>query len=1005
MLSDLLKRDAARAISLALPQEVQAQLRARIPERSDEIEITGDWEGPAEVLIADDFDSGASQAMILLAIDSQKIPVFFAKGAPRLKCGDRLKVHGIRLGRVIGAETAAITPTAAASSCAPTGDQKVAVVLVNFGSTAVLPEYITPSYISPMVFGTSGRSVDGFWREASYGKTSASGVVVGPYTVASNLSCDNMFAISDAAIAAADRDVDFSVYNHVFVLMPRVGGSCHLGLSTVGCTGFSSPSKGYIQGPISWLSADGFGANDAGVQLIAHEGGHGLGLWHASTLGFGTQPLGALTATGVHDEYGDRFSDMGIGLYYAGYYNGHYAAAHKSMLGWFGPGNVQEVSSPGTFVLEPYESKTSGLQALHIRRGLTGTNWLWIEYRQPIGYDTSFQPYGTQPYNGALIHYDDPRYQGYTSLLAFNLLAPGNFTQPALQPGTLWKDPYSELSLTVNSATSDGLSVTVGYEGVLPSCSISLASNPAGRAVQLDGTSYTAPQTIGVPCGSSHTIATTATQSGANGIQYVWSNWSDAGANSHTVIAPASGSGSYTATFATRYFLTINAAAGGTTTPSSGWYNAGQGVQISATPNAGFSFTGWTGSGTGSISGIANPTTITMNGPIAEAANFSGTTGAGLQFVPVAPCRAMDTRSPDGPLGGPFITANTIRTIPIHSSSCGVPSSATAYSLNVTAVPRAGYLGYLTIWPTGQAQPFVSTLNSIDGSVLANGAIVAAGTDGSVNTFATNDVDLVADINGYFTAPATGTLQYFSLAPCRVLDTRQANGTFGGPSLSWNSRSFPILSSGCGVPATARAYALNVTAVPNGPLWYLTAWPTGQSQPNASTINSADGTILANAAIVPAGSNGSVSFYGAGATDLVVDINGYFAPPAPGGLNFYPVNACRLVDTRNANGPLGGPIIGANQSRSFTPASSNCGLPSSASAYSLNVTAVPTGYLAYVTTWPAGQTQPYVSTLNDTKGIALANGALIPTGTGGAISVYVTNTSHVVIDTNGYFSQ
>ena len=70
-----------------------------------------------------------------------------------------------------------------------------------------------------------------------------------------------------------------------------------------------------------------------------------------------------------------------------------------------------------------------------------------------------------------------------------------------------------------------------------------------------------------------------------------------------------------------------------------------------------------------------------------------------------------------------------------------------------------------------------------------------------------------------------------------------------------------------------------MTVVPQGPLGYLTAWPTGQTQPVVSTLNSLDGTVLANAAIVPAGTGGAVSFFASDTTDLVVDINGYFASP------------------------------------------------------------------------------------------------------------------------------
>src|SRR5581483_6311898 len=97
----------------------------------------------------------------------------------------------------------------------------------------------------------------------------------------------------------------------------------------------------------------------------------------------------------------------------------------------------------------------------------------------------------------------------------------------------------------------------------------------------------------------------------------------------------------------------------------------------------------------------------------------------GLQFIPVTPCRVVDTRNADGAFGGPEMGANTSRDFSIPASSCGIPSSAAAYALNVTAVPD-GVLGYLTIWPTGQNQPFVSTLNS-DGRVKANAAIVPAG--------------------------------------------------------------------------------------------------------------------------------------------------------------------------------------------------------------------------------------------------------------------------------------
>lgn len=122
----------------------------------------------------------------------------------------------------------------------------------------------------------------------------------------------------------------------------------------------------------------------------------------------------------------------------------------------------------------------------------------------------------------------------------------------------------------------------------------------------------------------------------------------------------------------------------------------------------------------------------------------------------MTPCRIADTRNPSGPFGGPFLDAKSTRVFSILTSNCGIPSTATAYSLNITVVPR-GPLNYLTAWPSGQAQPFVSTLNSGDGRVKANAAIIAAGPTGAVSFYTTDPTDLVVDITGYFVNANTGS--------------------------------------------------------------------------------------------------------------------------------------------------------------------------------------------------------------------------------------------------------
>jgi hypothetical protein len=149
---------------------------------------------------------------------------------------------------------------------------------------------------------------------------------------------------------------------------------------------------------------------------------------------------------------------------------------------------------------------------------------------------------------------------------------------------------------------------------------VTVQTNPAGLAFSVDGTPYTSRQTFTWASGSSHTIATTSPQSGGTGVQYVWTKWSDHGAISHTV-APTTNA-TYTATFKTQYFLTMTAGTGGRVSPASGWKNSGAGVSISARPANGFSFSSWTGTGTGSYSGTNNPASITMGGPITETGTF-----------------------------------------------------------------------------------------------------------------------------------------------------------------------------------------------------------------------------------------------------------------------------------------------------------------------------------------------------------------------------------------------
>jgi len=327
-----------------------------------------------------------------------------------------------------------------------------------------------------------------------------------------------------------------------------------------------------------------------------------------------------------------------------------------------------------------------------------------------------------------------------------------------------------------------------------------------------------------------------------------------------------------------------------------------------------------------------------------------------------------------------------------------------AYSLNVTVVPT-GSLGYLTIWPTGQGQPLVSTLNSIDGRVKANAAIVPGGTpSGSVSVYVTQTTDVILDINGYFIPSSSSTLAFYPLTPCRVVDTRDSHQPqgLGPPSLAdMEVRDLPVLTSPClqGV-SSPQAYSFNVTVVPvNGqPLNYLTVWPSDQDQPYVSTLNNPTATVVANGAIVPAAANnGNIKVFAYNSTDVIMDINGYFAAPAQNGYSFYAVTPCRVYDSRDNNGQ---PFQGE---RTVSVVSSQCAPPSSATAYVLNATVVPSGFLDYLTLWPDSEQQPVVSTLNAYDGFITSNLAIVP-NLNGSLDAYASQLTQLILDISGYFA-
>ncbi|MFI5117922.1 MAG: protease pro-enzyme activation domain-containing protein [Terriglobales bacterium] len=500
---------------------------------------------------------------------------------------------------------------------------------------------------------------------------------------------------------------------------------------------------------------------------------------------------------------------------------------------------------------------------------------------------------------------------------------------------------------------------------------------------------YTGPFYVAAP--GTYTVNAYSTDNAQNVGYTAYANFTITSNSQNTLTVTKTGNGSGTITSADG---DINC---GSTCSYTYYYE--QPVTLTATPAAGSVVTGWTGCDLS----LGNSCTLNVNADRTATVIFNPPVA--LQFVPVSPCRLVDTRlryGGSGPIqGGTSRIFNLPQLAQSASPPCESLASAAAYSLNVSAVPQ-GILGYLTVWPDGLTRPYTATLNSIDGRIKANAAIVAAGNSQAIDIYATNTTDVVLDIDGYFAPlPNPSALAFYPLTPCRVIDTRNPNGDLGGPSLhGQRERDFPVLeATACNIPSSAQAYSMNFAAVPKHALGYLTVWPTGQTRPVVSTLNDLTGTIVANAAIVPAGAGGNIAVYPSNDTDLVVDIDGYFAPPGTGGLSLYTFSPCRVLDTRMVGD--GQPFSGT-LSPPVNVAASPCAI-SWAQAYVFNATVVPQGPLGYMTLWPDGQQRPLASTLNAMDAMITSNMAIVPS-TNGSVDAYASGITQLVLDISSYFA-
>jgi hypothetical protein len=370
-------------------------------------------------------------------------------------------------------------------------------------------------------------------------------------------------------------------------------------------------------------------------------------------------------------------------------------------------------------------------------------------------------------------------------------------------------------------------------------------------------------------------------------------------------------------------------------------------------------------------------------------------------FVPIAPSRVLDTRTAGGSL-----QPNEARAITVTGGA--VPAGTAAVSLNVTVVDPSA--GYLAVWPADQARPSTSVLNYDNQQTIANAVTVGVSSGGQIAVASSSSANLIIDVVGWYAAPATITNAagqtwavptegggFFGITPTRVLDSRAGRKMAAG-----EARVLPLDLGVDMAGSTAGAVVLNVTAVAPDGSGYLTVVGNGDSLGDVSSLNFGRHAAVANQVTAHVGVGNAIVLYASAPVDVIVDVMGFYTTGSPVAGGFVPVAAQRVLDTRQSI-ILGNAGFDQRTREWDLGIAGTAGVPLSAAAVTLNLTAFDASSSGYFTVWPDGQGRPGSSSLNLGSGDVLANAVTVGLGANNGVGIYTDTSALFLVDVAGWF--
>jgi hypothetical protein len=355
------------------------------------------------------------------------------------------------------------------------------------------------------------------------------------------------------------------------------------------------------------------------------------------------------------------------------------------------------------------------------------------------------------------------------------------------------------------------------------------------------GTVTSSPAGIncGATCSASYDTGTSVTLTASPSAGSTFAGWSGACTGTGSCVVTMNAAQSVTATFNIQQFaLTVSKAGSGTGTVTSSpagincgatcsaSYDTGTSVTLTASPSAGSTFAGWSGACTGTGSCV-----VTMSAAQSVTATFN------IQQFALTVSKA--------------------------GSGTGTVTSSPA-GINCGATCSAVYSGGTTVTLTAAASA---------GSTFTGWSGACTGTGSCVVT-----MSAAQSVTATFTLNTLLGLNFYTLTPCRIVDTRSS----GGPLTPGVVRVIPVAGL-CGVPADAVAVSINATDVNPTALGYITLFAGNASLPQTSTVSFGPGKTRANNAVLmlstdDLGTLAAQALIPSGQVDLIIDVNGYFKP-------------------------------------------------------------------------------------------------------------------------------